>query len=483
MPNLEAALITTINMLGNDLKKPFAISSDEPTDNDSPKLKFSNGSLHLPSFLLLVLLIVTRVVIYLDIGALAVRCMQSTIPLFHSQGFDMTQAELGLIGSIFTIGVLISSPLSAHLAKTYHPFTMVTVGQLVWVCSTAAAAVSQDYWGFLAARLLTGLSEGPYLTVIPPCVLELAPGKSKTLWYTVFSCAFPLGIAIGFVYGSYIAVHLGWRAVFIIEAVAMCPLSLCLLLLYRDPRLKVVQQTESLSSTLGFLEALKSLAKNRVYVLMVTSLSFFIFAVSGLGYWMPYIFKNQFSIDPQVTGLISGLVLFIAGSLGALTGSIYQDYKLKPYQLKFEANEITENQICEIRSIVSLNLCRCVAFASGVLFMTGALSDNLLVFLTCFTIGTFIGMLNIGSFGIALMSCVDRSHRNHSIAISLFSSQLLGGFHSTFVVGVLIQYIDIYWAVVVLMLFMGPYFLLMHFAYKAAKHNSLTYTEALIALD
>jgi MFS family permease len=468
-------------MLRSDPLKPLAISSDEATEGS--QLKCSNCSLHLPPILLLVLIIVTKVVIYIDRGALAVKSKQSTIPLLSAQGLDLTQTELGIIGSIFTVGVLISSPLSAHLSKTYHPFTMVTVGQLVWVCFTVAAGASQNYGMFLIARAMTGLSEGAFLTVISPCVLELAPGKSKTLWFSIFSSSIPIGLSIGFVYGSSIAVHLGWRAVFLIEAIAMCPLSLCLLLLYRDPKLRLVQQTDSQSSSLDFIAAMKSLANNRVYACTVLSVSCMLFTLMGLSYWMPYIFKNQFGIGPEVSGAITGSVLLVSGVFGALIGSIYQDYKLKPFQLKFEANKITENEICEIRSIVSLNLCRFSLLASGILLIAGALSDDFAACVTCYATGIFINMLNVGSIGIAIMSCVHKTLRNHAVAISLFLSQLLGAFPSTFVVGVLIQYIDIYWAVVVLMLFMGPSSLLMHFAYKAAKHNSLAYTEALIPLD
>jgi predicted MFS family arabinose efflux permease len=314
--------------------------------------------------------------------------------------------------------------------------------------------------------------------VISPCVLEIAPGKSKTLWYSIFSCALPIGLSAGYTFGSSVALHLGWRAVFIIEAIAMCPLSLSLLLLYRDPRLKVVKQTDSYSVSLGFIDVVKSLGRNQVYACMVIGLSLFIFTITGLGYWMPYFLKNQFDIDPQVTGVIVGLVFLLTSILGALTGSTYQDYKLKPIQLKFEANEITENQICEVRSIVSLNLCRFSAFTSAVLLLTGAVSDNFKVFIACYVVGSFIQMLNISSFDIALMSCVNRTHRNHAIAISLLVSKLLGAFPSPFVVGLLIQYTDIYWAVVVLMLVCCPCFLLFHAAYKTAKHNSLTYTEA-----
>jgi MFS family permease len=145
-------------MLLGDQVMPLAISSAESTDNETPKLSPSKSSMHLSPTTQLFLLIVTKVVIYIEVGALAVRSMQSTIPLLHSQGFDMTQTQLGFVGSIFTVGILIGCPLSAHLAEAYHPFSIATVSQLVWICSSVMAAY-QNYWVFLAARLLTVVKE------------------------------------------------------------------------------------------------------------------------------------------------------------------------------------------------------------------------------------------------------------------------------------------------------------------------------------
>jgi hypothetical protein len=214
---------------------------------------------------------------------------------------------------------------------------------------------------------------------------------------------------------------------------------------------------------------------------MVLGLSFLIFVVSGLGYWIPYILKNQYDLGPQVSGVIAGLVMLIGGVCGALVGSIYQDYKLRPFQRRFEAGELDDDQISDIRSIISLKVCRLSIFVSSILLTSGAFSGYLPVFLTCYAAGSFINFLNIGSFGVALMSCVDKTHRNHAVAVALFISQLLGGFPSTFVVGGMIQYLDTYWAVVILMLFLAPCFVLWHFAYVAAKQGSLAYVALTLA--
>jgi MFS family permease len=349
----------------------------------------------------------------------------------------------------------------------------------MWVCSVVLTAASQNYWMFLASRALTGLSEGAYLTVISPCVLEIAPGTSKTVWYSIFSCSIPVGVSIGYVFGSSGAADLGWQTVFIIEALVMVPLLLCFFKLYRDPRLKLARQVSLSPRSRSFCDEVKELGGNRVYVCMALGLSFMYFVSTGLGYWIPYIFKNQYGISPALTGVITGLIILVAGICGALTGSTYQDYKLRPFQRLAEANELTENEISDIRTILSLNLSRATSFTACVLLVVGALADSFPVFLICYGTGSFVNMMNLGSYGVALMSCVPKSLRNHSVAITLFVSQLLGGFPSTFIVGALIQYISIYWAVVILMMGLAPASMLWHLAYEAAKQNSTAYQRLL----
>ena len=53
-----------------------------------------------------------------------------------------------------------------------------------------------------------------------------APAERKTLWLATFYLCAPVGYAIGYIFGGVVGVGLGWRAAFLIEALAMIPLAL-----------------------------------------------------------------------------------------------------------------------------------------------------------------------------------------------------------------------------------------------------------------
>ena len=50
-----------------------------------------------------------------------------------------------------------------------------------------------------------------------------APAASKTKWLAVFYLCIPTGYALGYIFGGLVAIPLGWRAPFLLEAAAMVP--------------------------------------------------------------------------------------------------------------------------------------------------------------------------------------------------------------------------------------------------------------------
>lgn len=68
----------------------------------------------------------------------------------------------------------------------------------------------------------------PQLPQFPEALLgifadDYAPPASKTKWLAIFYLCIPTGYALGYIFGGLVAVPLGWRAPFLLEAVAMIP--------------------------------------------------------------------------------------------------------------------------------------------------------------------------------------------------------------------------------------------------------------------
>lgn len=70
----------------------------------------------------------------------------------------------------------------------------------------------------------------PPSQAVPAPADDNAPAERKTLWLAAFYLCMPVGYAFGYIFGGVVGVALGWRAAFLIEALAMVPAGIfCLL--------------------------------------------------------------------------------------------------------------------------------------------------------------------------------------------------------------------------------------------------------------
>lgn len=352
---------------------------------------------------------------------------------------------------------------------------MVTAGQFAWTLTVFAASASQSYWMLFASRAMTGLSEGAFLTVISPCVLELAPGLSKTLWYSIYMSSAPIGISIGYLFGSNFGSAFGWRSTFFIEGLVMVPIVMCLLVVYRNPKLRISQAHSSSSEKASFLDEVRALASNRTYSCMVFGLASMFFTGVGLGFFFPTILVKQYHIDKTIAGDIASVNALVTGILGSIIGSLIQDRMLAPHQHKLEAGQINEAEMNAIRCQISVWFCRASAVTAFCMYLISALPDNAYIFISFHAVSNFATSFSIGSFGVGAMNSVDKSQRNHAIGFSLFVSQLLGGFPSPFVMAAMIKYLGYYLAVIVQVLYLIPCMVLWSLAYRSAKRSSSAY--------
>jgi MFS transporter, Spinster family, sphingosine-1-phosphate transporter len=74
------------------------------------------------------------------------------------------------------------------------------------------------------ARMLSGVGEASFQTVIPPFIDDRAPPSKRGLWLSLFFSAIPIGTALGYAWGGNIAEAYSWRLAFFLEALPMIPL-------------------------------------------------------------------------------------------------------------------------------------------------------------------------------------------------------------------------------------------------------------------
>ena len=115
--------------------------------------------------------------------------------------FNLTNAETGLLASLFTVGLTVASPLSAHAVRLYHPFLIIGVGQFIFSAALLAAGFAENYGMLLACRTLVGVAEPSFIVVAPAMIDLIAPAHRRALWLAFFYMAISIGSAGGFLLG------------------------------------------------------------------------------------------------------------------------------------------------------------------------------------------------------------------------------------------------------------------------------------------
>ncbi|KAG4212164.1 hypothetical protein ERO13_A02G147200v2 [Gossypium hirsutum] len=182
----------------------------------------SNPSWFTPKRLLFIFCVV-NMINYLDRGTIASNggiCKSGS----GIQGdFDLTNFQDGLLSSAFMVGLLVSSPVFASLAKSHNPFRLIGVGLSVFTLATAGCGAAPSFWFIAICRMLVGVGEASFISLAAPFIDDNAPVSQKTAWLAVFYMCIPTGIALGYVYGGLVGEHLNWRYAFWGEALLMFP--------------------------------------------------------------------------------------------------------------------------------------------------------------------------------------------------------------------------------------------------------------------
>ena len=140
--------------------------------------------------------------------------------LQESPVLHFSAAEIGLVGSAYLAGAVGGALLFGYLTDRFgrKRLFMVTLG--LYLCATAATALSWDFWSFAFFRLLTGAGIGGEYTAINSAIQELVPARFRGRTDLAINGSFWIGAALGaggavaFLQPGVLPPDWGWRAAF-----------------------------------------------------------------------------------------------------------------------------------------------------------------------------------------------------------------------------------------------------------------------------
>jgi glycerophosphoryl diester phosphodiesterase/predicted MFS family arabinose efflux permease len=236
-------------------------------------------------------------------------------------GFSDTQ--LGLLGSAFIFSYTLIAPVFGYLGDRGGRMRIMSSGVFLWSLATAATGQVTTFVNQFATRITVGFGEAAYTVISPSVIADHFPKASRGKVFAIYSCAIPVGSALGYVIGGFLEPRMGWRHAFL--AVGFPGILLCALLLFLKEPKRTTARIESEKKPSLFV-TYASLFKNRGFLFTVLGYAAYTFVVGGLAFWMPaYIVRYFPGVSMEKGNIVFGAVTVLGGFVGTALGGWLSD--------------------------------------------------------------------------------------------------------------------------------------------------------------
>ncbi|TJZ53211.1 MFS transporter [Sphingobacterium olei] len=245
--------------------------------------------------------------------------------------FDLTDAQFGLLTSVFLWSYGFVSPFGGFLADKYSRKKVIVLSVAIWSLVTLWTGYASSFPEMLATRVLMGISEACYIPAALALITDYHTGKTRSLATGLHMCGLYTGLALGGL-GGFIAEYWGWRSGFHVFGLFGIVYSFVLIYFLKDLK-KAETEPERITSQ-PLTEAPSSYSIREVFSSLFRLTSFYIilfyFAILGMANWLvngwlPTFLKDQFSLDLGTAGISATGYIQIGSFVGVIVGGIIAD--------------------------------------------------------------------------------------------------------------------------------------------------------------
>ena len=127
--------------------------------------------------------------------------------------FDLSNTQLGLVGSATPFGFLFGAVLAGILGDRIGRKKVMLIALAVYAVFSIVAALSPSYGVFLGARIFAGIGTGAESAIIAPYLSEFVPAKRRGWFVGALAGFFSFGFLAAAVIGRFVVPSSdnGWR--------------------------------------------------------------------------------------------------------------------------------------------------------------------------------------------------------------------------------------------------------------------------------
>lgn len=230
----------------------------------------------------------------------------------------------GMLATAFLVSYMVTAPIFGFLADRTRRWAIIGVGVVLWSLASGGTGLAKTFWMLLATRVFVGIGEAAYGPAAPTVISDLYPVSRRGSVMAWFYMAIPVGSAIGYALGGFIAGHWSWPTAFF----AVVPPGLLLGLLcfvMREP-VRGGAEAAPIERRVVRWSDYRVLLRTPSYVLNTLGMTAMTFAIGGMSFWMPtYIHEFREQPDLGRINMVFGAITVVTGVTATLSGGYLGD--------------------------------------------------------------------------------------------------------------------------------------------------------------
>ena len=237
--------------------------------------------------------------------------------------WGLTDTQLGLITSAFTVVYALAGVPIGRLADKSSRKGIMGVGLFVWSALTGVTGAAWSFGSFLIIRMAVGVGEASYAPSASSLIGDLFPADKRSRAIGIFMLGLPIGLVLAFFTTGAIAQYFGtWRAPFYIAAVPGMLLAVCMFFI-REPARGAAEATKVVEHKIE-RPIRRILGIPTFWFLIISGITLNMAGYGTNGFLVPLV-QRYFNLSLQSAGVATGIIVGISGLIGLTVGATIAD--------------------------------------------------------------------------------------------------------------------------------------------------------------
>ena len=330
---------------------------------------------------------------------------------------NLTDANMGLIASIFTLVYGLLVPVAGFFGDKINKKYIIITSLLFWSVATLCTGFSTGLIGLIILRsAATGGGEAFYAPSANAIISENHDASTRATALSIHQTALYIGIiASGYMVGA-IAEKYGWRETFYLFG--GFGIILGIVLIFRMKKSGTVATSSPLTEKPGVKEGILVFFRTPTAILLALAFAGMQFVGVGFLTWMPTYLHETFNFSLARSGFDATFYHHVAAFIGVLTGAKISDRFTKKY--------------IRIRLLVQMTG---LLVGAPFIFLMAKSSSIIMVYVAMTFFGMFRGMYDSNIFA-SLYDVIEERYRASATGFMLMFAFVVGS-TSPYILGVI----------------------------------------------